>query len=364
MTKQDSNHRPDGPLTASDDLPLHQTAETLYRVASDNPRFTERWYFNLQRPDGSMIGICGGGFYPHTGTLEVYACLLIAGRQVNLRQRVTEFDRMRLDSADSVTFAISEPMRTWTMKAHGSEFEFDLTFAAAQQSYLFPPFFVAADFPHQATSLQVDTIQHFVQPGVVTGSMTIGGESTAVEARSFRDRTWGVRTARPRLHQWYVLHLDDGSSVNLIHQERADGTVMVSHLARVGAEGEIETGVIDQHELTFDPVSRQLRQGVYQAHTARGTVIQLRVDNLGEGVRLLGAGYTGDQGEASGLGRAQEDSWDLSDPDVVARVGKGTIDSPVRGTCTWGDSVADGIGITETAIARNHWRYGVQLSGH
>ena len=357
-----ADHLPNAPLHPADDFPLHQTAETLVRVASHNPRWTERWYFNLQHPDGSMLGICGGGFYPGAGVLEVYACLLHEGRQLNVRQRVVEFDRCRTDAASAVTFDITDPMKSWTMCARGSMCAFDLSFGASAAAYLFPPFVVAADLPHEAPPPQIDAVQHFVQPGTVRGELRVDGRTLDVEARSFRDRTWGVRTSRPRLHQWYVLHLDDGSQLNLIHQERADGAIMVSHVARVASDGAIETGVIDSHSLTFEPASRLLLHGRFQAHTAKGARIDVAVDNAGQGVRLVGAGYTDAQGEPTDFGRVQEDAWDLADPAIVARVGKGTIDSPVTARCVWGSESSSGIGITETAIARNHWRYGTQLS--
>jgi hypothetical protein len=344
---------PEQPLVSADDLPLHQTAETFVRVGGHHPKWTERWYFNLQDPDGTMRGIIGGGFYPQAGVLEVYGCLLVGDTQVNVRQRVREHDRQRLDSAAAVRFAVVEPMRRWEAHVAGPELELDLVFAADLTPYLFPPFFVAPDLPHQSTSLTVDTIQHFVQPGRVTGSF---------EGLSFRDRTWGVRSARPRLHQWYVLHLDDGGYLTLIHQERADGGLLVSHVARVTAEGQVRTGVLDGHELSFDPASRLLLTGRYTGHDATGAAIEVEVTNLGQGVRLLGAGYTADQGDDRGLGEVTGEEWDLTDPELSARLGRGTIDSPVRASATWGDWSATGIGVTETAIARDHWRYGKQLA--
>lgn len=352
---------PSAPLHSSDDYPLHQTAETLVRVASDNPRWTERWYFNMQRNDGTMLGICGGGFYPNSGVLEVYACVLDNDRQLNLRQRVVEFDRSRTDAAGAVTFEITSAMKSWAFRARGPAFQFNLAFESSANAYLFPPFVTAADLPHQASSLQVDTVQHFVQPGTVTGEVSIGDRTVEVSARSFRDRTWGMRSSRPRLHQWYVLHLEDGSQLNLIHQERADGTIMVSHIARIFPDGAIETGVIDSHALTFDSKTRQLLRGRYHAHTAAGAFVEISVDNIGNGVRLLGAGYTDTQGAASDFDAVQADEWDLNDADVAARVGKGTIDSPVSAHVVWGTTSTNGLGITETAVARDHWRYGSTL---
>ncbi|GCE41583.1 hypothetical protein Rhow_005242 [Rhodococcus wratislaviensis] len=356
-----SANLPSAPLYSSDDYPLHQTADTHVRVASDNPRWTERWYFNLQREDGALVGIVGGGFYPHGGVLEVYACILHDGKQLNLRQRVIEFDRSRIDSAAAVTFAIAEPMARWSMRAQGSSFDLDLTYRSAQPAYLFPPFVVAADLPHAASQLQVDTVQHFVQPGQIEGQLRIGGEDIPLALSSFRDRTWGVRSSRPRLHQWYVMHLNDGSQLNLIHQERADGAVMVTHIARMWNGGSVETGVLDSHDLEFDPTSRTLKRATFEGHLAGGGAIAISVTNIGDGVRLLGAGYSEKQGEATGLGVPQEEVWDLTDSNLVASLGRGTIDSPATAHCSWGSDTLTGFGITETAIARNHWRYGAQL---
>jgi hypothetical protein len=352
---------PAQPLLDADDYPLHQTADTFLRVEGYHPKWTERWYFNLQEPDGTLRGIVGGGFYPQRGVLEVYACVLIDGTQINVRQRVRQHDRQRLDGADAVKFTILDPMRRWEAQVDGPGLALELAFDAAHAAYLFPAFVVAADPPHVAGTLEVDMIQHFVQPGRIAGSVTTSGVTRQLDGVSFRDRTWGVRSARPRLHQWYVLHLDDGSYLTLIHQERADGGLLVSHVARVTPDG-VERGVLDRHDLTFDPQTRLLVTGTFSGHDASGAPISVHVENAGEGVRLLGAGYTSDQGDDDGLGRVTGERWDLTDPGTASKLGRGTIDSPVEASATWGDWSSSGIGVTETAIARNHWRYGSQLA--
>jgi hypothetical protein len=349
-------------LTMSDDLPIHQSAEPFARIGSHHPRWTERWYFNIQAEDGTLLGICGGGFYPNTGVLEVYGCALADSLQVNIRQRVTEFDRTHLGAASAVQFEIREPMRVWAMSAQSSHFSFELEFESTAVPYLFPAFFVAADHGRPGVPVALDTIQHFAQPGRVRGRWTLNGDTREISARSFRDRTWGIRSARPRLHNWYVLHLEDDSSLYLVHQERADGSAMVSHIGRVGLDGSVATAVIDAHELDFEPDSRLLRSGVITAHGADGAPVTVQVRNVGPGVRLLGAGYTAAQGAADALGDVQSDTWDLSDERSRVRYGRGTIDSPIVATLTWGARTVSGFGISETAIARDHWRYGRQLT--
>jgi hypothetical protein len=158
------------------------------------------------------------------------------------------------------------------------------------------------------------------------------------------------------------LHLDDGSYLTLIHQELADGGLLVSHVAMVAQDGLVQRGVLDSHALTFDPHTRLLIEGAFSGHDATGAPINVLVENVGEGVRLIGAGYSRDQTDDSGRGHVVGERWDLTDPGEAATLGRGTIDSPVRVSTTWGDQSSSGIGITETAVARNHWRYGSQLA--
>lgn len=355
---------PESPLVAADDLPIHQTAETLRRPDTLHPRWTERWYFNLQQEDGRLLGIVGGGFYPNSHLLEVYACLLDGPNQHNLRQRVHTSDRSRLDLGDRVAFEVIEPMRSWTIRANGPAFALRMRYEATSAPHLFPPFVVAADLPHRSGPGDYDAIQHFVQPGVVSGHVTEGDRERDVGLlHSFRDRTWGVRSSRPRLHNWFVFHSPDGRYLTLIHQERADGSQMVSHMAIVAADGSRTQLVLDAHDLTFDGVSRLLRVARYRGHDASGRRFRLAVANTGEGVRLLGAGYGNAQRDAGGGGSAVEsETFDLADADVVRRIGRGTIDSPASMDLEWdhGERMT-GIGITESAIARDHWRYGSQL---
>lgn len=350
---------PESPLVAADDLPVHQTAETLRRPDTLHPRWTERWYFNLQQADGRLLGIVGGGFYPNNQLLEVYACLLDGQNQHNLRQRVRTSDRSRLDLGDRVAFEVIEPMRSWTMRANGPAFALRLRYEATSAPHLFPPFVVAADLPHRSGPGDYDAIQHFVQPGVVTGQ--VSGRDVG-RLHSFRDRTWGVRSSRPRLHNWFVFHSPDGRYLTLIHQERADGSQLVSHMAIVAADGSRGQLVLDDHDLTFDGVSRLLRFAHYRGHDTAGRRFRLAVTNTGEGVRLLGAGYSNAQGDSGGGSAAESETFDLADAGVLRRTGRGTIDSPASMDLEWDDGERlTGIGITESAIARDHWRYGSQL---
>ena len=59
-----------GPL---DDLMIHQTLDTLDSVASDDPRWMERFWFGVCDPEGKVGLICGLGTYPNAGMVDALA---------------------------------------------------------------------------------------------------------------------------------------------------------------------------------------------------------------------------------------------------------------------------------------------------
>jgi hypothetical protein len=84
--------------------------------------------------------------------------------------------------------------------------------------------------------------------------------------------------------------------------------------------------------------------------------LALEYERVGHGIRLAGAGYDDSQGERT-PGAMQSDVYDLADPEVARRTGRGTIDQGARVQAS-GAWEGDGIGVVESAIARNHVRYG------
>ena len=107
-----------GPL---DDLMIHQTLETLDTVASDDPRWMERFWFGVCHPDGEVGLICGLGTYPNTGMVDALALVARPGEQRNLRSwRPLGDSRWTLDSPP-LSFAITEPMRTWRLAAEETD---------------------------------------------------------------------------------------------------------------------------------------------------------------------------------------------------------------------------------------------------
>ena len=326
-------------LRAWDDYPVHLSSDVLVQGAPPHPRWSERFYFNAQRPDGELVAIVGGGIYPAAGVAECYLCRLDGDRQSNLRAA-----QPLAGSGGPFSFRLEEPMRRWVVRVVG---EFAATFEGTRDPFLFP----AHDIPADEEGGDHDAFRHFV----ASGRMTVDG----VTLLSARDRTWGVRSRRPRLHNWYVLHLD-GCYLTLIHQERADGSVLYSAAALCHDDGRQEALDVLSHALRFDPEDRQISAGELQLSAGERT-ISLEFERVGAAIRLAGAGYDARQGARDAEPAVQRDDYDLADPDVAARTGRGTMDAGVRARLTDGERVAEGVGVVETAVARDHATYGGAL---
>lgn len=331
-------------LDARDDLLVH---------SGDGDGFAERWYFNVQRPDGKLVAIAGGALYPNRGVAECYACRLDDARQVNVRAVVPLAEMRVTDSAVEAgpfRFECDEPLRRWRVEVHTERIALDGTFTTGADPYPFSPFEIRPD-PGDAA---YDDWRHFAGPGRIEVSFG-GAPETAL---SFRDRTWGVRSRRPRMHNWYVFHAGE-RFFTLVHQERADGSVLYSEAALAEADGSVHALRVRGHDVRYERGTRMVNCGRFALAGDEGPAM-LEFERAGEPIRLAGAGYDPRQGTGDRRGVGGE-AWDLSDPELVRRIGRGTMDAPARATLTYAGQTADAIGVVETAIARDHHRYGEQL---
>lgn len=333
-------------LTSWDDYAIHQTPATLGAVQPSLPNWGERCYFNAQRADGSLVAILGGGVYPQLGLREHYLCRLDGTRQLNLRvrQHAVAVD----DSVATFDFRCEDPMRRWKLNVRGTEPEFEALFEGAREPFLFAP----VDVPPDEVDGPFDLFRHFVAVGV----LDLGGERGFLSAR---DRTWGVRSRRARLHNWYVLHLGP-HFLTLMHQERADGSIHFSEAALCQEDGAVRPLSVDGHELRFDPETRQLEAGRLRL-SGEGIELGLELERVGEAIRLAGAGYNDSQGAGGADGGQEVDAYELGNPAVARDLGRGTLDNPVRALLSGPGIEFEGVGVAETAVARNHVKYGLKL---
>ena len=340
-------------LGAWDDYPLHQSAAVIGAVAPALPNWSERFYFNVLAPSGEVLAILGGGVYPLRGTNECYFCRMEGDRQVNVRS----FGRLprpgEAVQAGPFSLRCEDPLRDWTVSVMLDEARLHGRFSGINPPYLYEPVDVAASEPGG----EFDLYRHFVAVGEWAFEQAAGID-TSGRLLGVRDRTWGVRTRRIRWHNWCVFQLGE-RMVTLIHQELADGTVMHSEAGVVHPDGEIERLRITDHDVTYDPDNRQVLRARWTLAGEQGE-LKLEYERVGTAMRLAGAGYDDSQGSRA-EGDVQHDSFDLADPEVARRTGRGTMDQGARVHAS-GAWDADGIGVVESAIARNHVRYGHQVA--
>jgi hypothetical protein len=340
-------------LSPLDDYPVHQSPAPVTAVTPDLPGFAERFYFNLLRPSGEIAAIIGGGVYPVRGVSECYACRFDGDVQRNVRVWDALPTPGEEPAAGPFSFRCETPLKDWAVAVGAGEARLRGRFAGTHGPYLYAPLEVPADEPGGA----FDHYRHFVAVGRwdLEDSGGLGDDAFI----GVRDRTWGVRTRRIRLHNWYVFAFGD-TCLTVIHQERADGSVFFSEAGVVHGDGRTETLTVAGHDLRYDPHTREVVEGAVDLH-GEGGPLRLEYERVGRAMRLAGAGYDDSQGARTSPSGVEEDAYDLADHETAVRTGRGTMDAGARGRVT-GAWEAEGIGVVETAIARNHVRYGSQIA--
>ncbi|MCW2993103.1 MAG: hypothetical protein JWQ18_598, partial [Conexibacter sp.] len=266
-----------GALVADDDYPRHHAALAGGEPATPVPAsWAERWYFNIQRPAGELVAVVGGAIYPGRGVAECYLCVLDGASQTNVRVW------QPLAAPDPATpvdgpfrFSCTEPLERWEIAVASGTLALEAEFTATAAPYVYDPIDVPADVGDEAT---FDRWRHFVGVGRIAG--TLGGAPIAADALSTRDRTWGIRSRRPRLHNWYVLHFAEGF-LTLIHQERADGSVLFSEAAFSHAGGAVQRLTVVGHDLRFARDTRRLERGTVDLLADGGEPVTLRIEAAG-----------------------------------------------------------------------------------
>jgi hypothetical protein len=335
-----------------DDYPVHQSAALIGMVEPMRLNWSERFYFNVISPSGEVLAILGGGIYPLRGVTECYLCRMHGDTQVNLRSFTALPGPGEPAQAGPFVLRCEQPLKQWSVTVDFDDVQLDGRFVGINRPYLYEP----VDVPASEPGGEFDLYRHFI----AVGEWSLGnaaGIDTSGRLLGVRDRTWGVRTRRIRWHNWCVLQFGE-RTVTLIHQELADGTVMHSEAGVVHGDGEIERLKVVGHDVTYEPDTRQVIRANWMLDGEHGE-LRLDYERVGLGMRLAGAGYDDSQGERA-PGDVQRDSYDLADPNVARRTGRGTMDQGARARAS-GAWEAEGVGVVESAIARNHVRYGHQL---
>ena len=178
-------------LTRGDDYPIHQTPEPVAFAGSDR-NFYDRYFFNGQTADGSLFFAAALGVYPHLDVIDAAFCLLVDGKQHNIRaSRRLKSERMDLN-VGPIEISVIEPLRRLGVKITNNDAAItaDLAFDA-RHAPIEEPRFIRRNGPR----LFMDYTR-MTQNGAWSGEIVIRNEKRRLDPKTTfgtRDRSWGVR---------------------------------------------------------------------------------------------------------------------------------------------------------------------------
>lgn len=316
-----------------DDALIHQNYGTIDNVVEEDPRWFDRFYFNLQAIDGSMSISQGIGVYPNQQVMDGLALLATPEAQVNVRvsRELVNGDRDQMDIGP-LHAEIIEPMKRWRFWLDQNEYgiSYDFTYTAN---------FKALDTKRLISIVDDRRVwdwSHFGHVGRVEGWAKMDDRTFTLKPEThwaIRDRSWGVRPGVAVLEDmsswfkqanwgsrynwvcvqlesfylWYFLtHDEDGSP------RYFKGLVRWSDAA--GGAEEMVTKVV--RRLDFGP-GEHFQNVEVDVHLESGRVLKVNMKRLPTTVHLKGGNYGGYKGIIHGMKqgplKVDGDRWEPAD---------------------------------------------------
>ena len=181
------------PYSAWDEYFIHQLPRTLDHVSDSERSWSDRCYFNLHSPDGTMLVTTGYGNNPNTQSAHGYAKVALAdGRHFDIdAHRPCTTDRGDL-YAGPMRWTCVEPLKRWLLELgpNASGVEWELHYESKAPLWELLPMSI------RKRGRVLADMQHIKQPARYFGWVTIDGEKISVDGwTGGRDRTIGVRVA-------------------------------------------------------------------------------------------------------------------------------------------------------------------------
>ncbi|HEV3227285.1 MAG TPA: hypothetical protein VGZ52_10635 [Acidimicrobiales bacterium] len=338
-----------------DEYPLHQAPVSLEHPATSDPNFYDRCYFNGHDRTGDVFLVTGLGIYPNLGVIDAYATVRRGDTQHTVRASdALPMDRMN-QRVGPYRIEIIEPLQKLRLVCDGAEHgvAMDLTWTGS---------FPAVEEAHHVVRRQgrviIDACR-FAQVGTWSGTLAVGGDDIVVDDTTWvgtRDRSWGIRpvggpeapnraTAEmdPNFGFWwtYIPLRFDHFALVLIMQEDGGGFRSLNDAVRVrtGDDGQplIEQLGWPDIDIRYRPGTRIPTGAVVRMADRSGKPITLEIESKSYVVLHAGCGYGTDpdwsHGEWRGRGFVEGATYDMNDPDIVARTPFGVIDHVARADC-------------------------------
>lgn len=320
-----------GPLGPSDELLVHQYADTFATVSQSDLSWTEKVCAMAAARDGSMQLGFGLGKYVNRDVIDAYGGVAVGNENRVVRasrQLAPEFEST---AVGPLTYEIVEPMQAVRFALEPTEHQpisYDVTFRAVMPARL-----EGRDASRSPSGARVAAdLTRYHQIGVASGWVDVDGVRTEVHDDEWimtRDHSWGVRYhvgEHPRdlapPHeldtieglQWRfgwspaLMTTGDGEPYGIHHFfQELDAFGFQQRKLSGGIEwpdGRVDEFAAFRPELTYDPANRRLIGGVLHFTMADGTARPIEIEPAGDAGLHLGLGkYFGLDGHWHGAWR-------------------------------------------------------------
>lgn len=347
-------------LTRMDEWPRHQLGVTFDSVGTPSPHWSDGYYFTLGDAAGACTLYTALRLYPNTDVLDGYALVgLREGQQYNMR-----FSRRLRPNIDDLCVGplwmeIVEGLKT--IKFGARDNPHGITFDLLWEGFS-PPHF--EDYiTRYANGRLVTERSNYVQVGNVSGAITAGGRTFAVENwAGVRDHSWGIgdtggepspaaapisSTARPfGLRQWTVIRFP-GRAVYYQFHQNPDGrtTMFESHVQPPygGAGDAWSYRGLRVESIEFVDGQRRLKRAELAFRRPDGGEDRFGMEPLSTAVYMQGGGYWGGWKDGRGRGVYRGDAydegevWDVSRPTTIGEPDGSLRPAPREG---WAETYA------------------------
>lgn len=281
-------------LSWGDDYPIHQTPEPVAFSGSDR-NFYDRYFFNGYSADGSVFFAAALGVYPHLDVIDAAFCLIIDGKQHNVRaSRRLGGERMNL-SVGPIEVRVIEPLRKLGVRVSDNDggVRADLIFDARHSPIEEPRF-----TRRIGTRMFMDYTR-MTQNGVWSGDLSLHGQSIEIAgAFGTRDRSWGIRPVGapdsqpgPAAFQFFWLWAPFNFEHHAVfcHTNDDDAGKAWNRRAVIDHLGQARTEFENlEFDLTYIAGTRRLQS----AHIALSREASLSIEPTGPQFYMSGLGYT------------------------------------------------------------------------
>ena len=239
------------PYSAADEQFVHQLPRTFDFVDDSDTSWSDRCYFNLHSPDGTLLVTMGYGNNPNTQWARGYARVALAdGRHWDLDVSRRCVDDRDVLAAGPMRMTCVEPLERWDLELgpNGSGIEWQIQYESRAPLWELLPITI------RKRGRTIVDMTHIKQPARYTGWISIDGERTSVDGfHGGRDRTFGVRAQQDvDFWLWFEAGFED-RAIEAWVWESADGTVDYVDGGITFEDGTLSKRFVAfEHEVVFD----------------------------------------------------------------------------------------------------------------